>query len=136
MLGERRQCSTLTFGALALLHSASAHLCGGGAQGHVPRGSLQDPPRSVLVPLLEATQLPLLGAGPPGPPLTHFTLCCQITREARGISHFSLLHLGEPSRPSPSGARAVCAFPQQFPGFLAPPFLPHHELRVLQKQFA
>lgn len=62
------------FGALALLHSASAHLRGGGAQGHVPRGSLQDPPRSVLIPLLEATQLPLLGAGPPGPPLTHFTL--------------------------------------------------------------
>lgn len=89
-----RQRSTLTFGALALLHSASAHLRGGGAQGHVPRGSLKDPPRSVLVPLLEATQLPLLGAGPPGPPLTHFTLRCQITREARGISHLSAARLG------------------------------------------
>lgn len=63
------------FRALALLHGAPPHLRGGGAQGHVSRGSLQDPPRSILITLLEATQLPLLGAGPPGPPLAHFTLC-------------------------------------------------------------
>lgn len=113
----------LTFWALVLLHGASPHLRGGGTQGHVSGGRLQNPPCSVFIALLEATELPLLGAGPPGPPLTHFTLCCQITREASSDSPFSVLPQDCPEPLHPITLlpcfqlKGYVCFPSSFLGF-------------------